>query len=473
MLDCNSINNCNSNSNSKYIGIKKKKLFIPGDARKEMNNALYLNAIAMKYRYEQMKISEITNKINPQKKNNKRKKVGFHLGPNFDKDLIQGQQILQEIKKKRLIDKDYEYELQEKSNDNQKKQIEDIKIASALFNQYMDKMGKSQKISSTFDQFHSFEYDYLDSFLNQVKNVFRHEVNTNKKQVMNTAAGAGEYNTNKSSMSNINNNLNTLRKNNTGLDKKESPQLKTIRKFSIYIGEKPECSKRKQTIEKINKMMIDLKQHKSTNRFKFTSEEGKSYKQKEPMPLSDPSRNRTQLIQENEENGSLQTSIKTHDHHSSSFKKNYSNFNIIHHEFSDNQKKLLIKGINSTNSVMRTCSEWNINKTKIKSKAKKSLPISRNNNSLPSLSQYNSERIIPKYLGPDKVNSIKEFIKFLQMKTHNEKILKSSRKKSKEEQMNEMKITYSKLMFLQNNITNFISHCGRNFCTNIDHISHQ
>lgn len=443
-------------SNTNNNNTKRGKVFLHGNSQKEMNNDIDLNSIALKYRYEQMKISEITNKINSQNAKTKRKKIGYHLGPNLDKDLIKGQQILQEIKKKRFIDKDFEYELKSKNIDNRKKEIEEIKIATLFFNQYMDKIGRTHKIGSTFDQFHSFEYDYLDSFLKKVKTVFRHESNTNNKIV---GLKEKDSNANKSLKNIIINNKHSLSRN------KEMPQLKHMKKFKLYIGENPDCSKRKQTIEKIKKIITDLKSHKSVNIIRFNSEDKESEENNgNELLLNLFSRNRIKVINET----SLKRNNNFSNHKSTDCIKPQNNFNTINNDVNKRRKE----GVNSIdNKIHRTFSDRNLSENKTKHLSSKS----RNsyNNLFPYFHHCKSERVNSTDALPDNGNSINEFRKFQQMKTQNEKILKSFKKKNEDEVKNEMKIAFSKLMFLQNNLFNFISHCGKNFCTNIDNILNQ
>ena len=154
------------------------------------NSPNFLNGIAMKYRYEQMKMNQIFQKIKKKEKNKKKNdlfaKFRFsllnrdkeendasekkqqnlferlqHRGSVFDVDILRSQKILSKIKEKRILEGNDNYDLNSSSSDSkqnfslvsQEKINKIIEENIPKNNDTNEKEEKASQITNSFDEF--------------------------------------------------------------------------------------------------------------------------------------------------------------------------------------------------------------------------------------------------------------------------------------------------------------------------------
>ena len=153
------------------------------------NSPNFLNGIAMKYRYEQMKMNQIFQKIKKKEKNKKNNdlfaKFRFsllnrdeeendasekkqqnlferlqHRGSVFDVDILRSQKILSKIKEKRILEGNENYDLNSSSSDSKQnfslvsqEKINKIIEENIPKNDTNEKEEKASQITNSFDEF--------------------------------------------------------------------------------------------------------------------------------------------------------------------------------------------------------------------------------------------------------------------------------------------------------------------------------
>ena len=160
----------------------------------QINSEFYLNGIAMKYRYEQMRIAELVKKYNDKKKRKKQKasaKLIFHFtkeekedsleekkkniferlqhkGPALDEDINKGQKMLQNIRRKRVIEGDTQFDISSASESD--KNNDDKIYIHNIVNEQTKKYFEQTVESESSNSFREFMMD-LNSNFNKKKSL--------------------------------------------------------------------------------------------------------------------------------------------------------------------------------------------------------------------------------------------------------------------------------------------------------------
>jgi hypothetical protein len=83
----------------------------------EINDKLYLNNVSLKFRYEQMELNKIAEKLNPGRTKKHKFKRSSHIGHNLDKDIMEANSLLNLKKRKRILE-GKDLQIQNNNQDN-------------------------------------------------------------------------------------------------------------------------------------------------------------------------------------------------------------------------------------------------------------------------------------------------------------------------------------------------------------------
>ena len=148
----------------------------------EIHQRIGFNDISMKYRYEQMKLSQMYNEQhdNVPQKNNLFEKLK-HKGHAFDSDILLRKDVKIEPQKKKKIEI------------NRVNSVQDIKRASELFNEYIDKIAMNSKKKNFLPAIINEEDNDNDisDFINGINEEFinTERVNTWREHIQRMAGG--------------------------------------------------------------------------------------------------------------------------------------------------------------------------------------------------------------------------------------------------------------------------------------------